>query len=439
MQLSDIVDRLMAYIPRRTTQYSTNVAVVSLSYDDVEKEVTCITTSANTITTGDRVVIRDAKTPYAVNTIFRNGSIAVAFTTNVNQAVDRTIEIAGANESEYNGTHNVTDFPTYDIDSISVTGGVCTITSANHGIVFDTNLQIEITGIRQPQYNRVVPVTGVTTNTLTFALPLNVDNGTVKNGSSMQFKIVPNKYNVAFTISGTPSSPATGTIFIFKKFLEGYNGLKTVTEVVNDTTFKYSLDANFESPAQGTIIASYDFRMTGSASLERAVEHYSTSEGNNPWIYVTIDDEIVSRNRQVQNDADVMIGEGNTYFQTSYQTFNLYLMFSTASTQIDSESNSKNILARVARDFSLKLKPIIYKSVAGYRFDSELTESKYQPCVPTNNGTQETQVGYYIHRYSFMVVGYLLDADYIDSVDTSRLEEMDFDINNTGLNIGINY
>lgn len=431
MQLSDIETRLISTLAKRTDSFSTKVDVSTLTYDDINKECTCTTSSNNTLEVGNSVFISGAKAPYAVNTMFRKGNTAVAFTSNINQAIDRTVEISGANQSDYNGVKTIVDFPVYLIDTITVSSSVATVTTIeNHGIQLDANLQIEISGAKQDKYNRVYTVTSIPAlNQITFDLNFNISDAEEKNGEILQFSIVANKYNVAFEVDNTPITPATGSIFVLKDFQEGFNGIKEVTDVISSSQFKYSLDADFESPAQGTIEAKYDFRITGSATLESSAEHYQTKD-EKPWIYITLDDETTSRSKSVQNDADVMVGNGNTFFETVYQTINLYVFTSTGEQQ-----KNTNVLGRLARDLSLQLKPAIYKAIAGYRFPSELSESTYQPCVPISNGTEAYERGYYIHRYSFMSVGMLYDADYIDNPDVVRLQEMYFNIDNTGLEV----
>lgn len=430
--LEDVIKRLQFALPKYTNEFSQSIDIVSLSKSG--SVVTAETSQQHGLQTNNRVLIKNAKTPYLIETLFRYKTTAIAITQNTNNSLANEVEISGADQVDYNGVKNVVAYPIYEIESIATTGGVATITTKeDHGIVFNSKIQINISGCFQSQYNRVVNITGIpSSNKITFNFNFEIQDATPTIGNVMKFKIEPNKYTISFKVDDNPTTPATGTIYNLVTFNNIYNGLKTITSIPTATSFTYNETTNIESPAQGDIKVKYNFRITSSASLTRAIQFFSNSKQEENWIIITLEDEITSRDPNVKNDADTLKEKTTTGFETTYTTLNLYIFVPSGST-----NDEENINGRFARDFCASLKPAIHKVIAGYTFPNEFSsQDVYSPAVLLNNGTENYNVGFYVHRYSFQIIGRIFDSDYADETDMSRLETIKQDIlNNEGKDV----
>lgn len=439
IQLKDIVKRLQDVLPKYTDSFSTNIPITSLINSG--SIVTATTSQIHNLQTNQCVFITGAKTPYLIQTLFRYNNIAVAITQNYNNALGDTLEIIGANEIDYNGLKEKSLYPEYEIEGITTIGGVATITTIEeHNIIFNSKIEIEISGVKQEQYNKVVKITGVPTNkTITFDLKLIISNAEQSLNKIMKFKIKENHYSIAFKVENNPTTPATGTIYNLISNNQGYNGLKTILSTPTDDSFTYSIDGIPESPAQGTINASYNLRFTAAATIEKGIEFFKTQQEEN-WIIAVATDEITSRDKNISNDADVQLNNGNTGFQNLYTNINFYALV-----PCGINNNNENIQGRYARDFCELLKPIIHKAIAGYKFPIEFSSQEtYTPAILTNSGTEIYTNGIYIHRYSFMITGKVYNSDYCDDSDISRLLNVKLNILNKNLEnietkVDINY
>jgi len=142
------------------------------------------------------VLITDTDYPghhtYAVTSLSRVGSVVTVVTTTTNAlSTGQTVTIAGANPTTYNGAFEVTvtngttftyslTLTTSAVTSITRSLSTATVTQTAHG--YSNGNLITISGAVQPEYNGdfIITVTGLDTYT--------------------------------YTVTGTPASPATGTI-----------------------------------------------------------------------------------------------------------------------------------------------------------------------------------------------------------------------------------
>jgi len=83
--------------------------------------------------------------------------------------------------------------------------------------------------------------------------------------------------------------------------------------------------------------------------------------------------------------------------------------------------------ADLARSY---IKPIL-KSIANYKFDSSLSQQKYQPCLYLGNSPDIYNVATYIHRFDFAITGEITDDDGVNHFnDVVPLLNVDYTVNN---------
>jgi hypothetical protein len=176
MKAADIVTQLRNVIPRYTNLFSDTVAVTSLSYS--AGIVTCVTTTPHGLITGDIVYINGALTPITITSLTQIDNVATAITASNHDFTDNyttTVDIIGATQAAYNGTHTFIHQPNR------------------------RTFEFEVTG------NPVTPATGTHIYTL-----CNYAAG--YNGSHVITRIDDTTFT--YPITSTPESPAQGTITI---------------------------------------------------------------------------------------------------------------------------------------------------------------------------------------------------------------------------------
>lgn len=225
MKALDIINRLKAVVPRHTALFCDELNINSLSFS--AGIVTCNCTSPHNLEVGDEVFIKGALTPITITSITRIGSRATATTASnhdLTRGYQETIALTGANQSEYNGVHNLID--------------------------------------------------------------------------------VPNRRTFVFNVTGTPVTPATGTIKMTEDIKAGYNGLHIVSSIIDSHSFTYAITSSPESPALGSSIKlRKELAITGDVTMERFLESYSKQPTNKFWMVVIMGGSNSSKDRFTLSDA----------------------------------------------------------------------------------------------------------------------------------------
>ena len=206
------------------------------------------------------------------NSITRSGPLATANVDNHGFVTGQTVLIRGATQPEYNGTFTITVLNanqfTYTVSGTPVSpatgtitantrfitrsGATATVTIPSHG--FTNGTYVSISGLTQPEYNGVFAISGATTNT----------------------------FNI--TVSGSPASPATGTLSV-NKLLPMAAGSSVAYSLLNLTGAAYSGTID----SQGTTDSTPAFQGTVSdpaASITvgvGGVYYAATNYGNSTW------------------------------------------------------------------------------------------------------------------------------------------------------------
>lgn len=320
-----------------------------------------------------------------------------------------------------------TDYFSDSVSASSVTRSgstVTVVTSSAHGLT--TGQAVYIRGALSPNpissLTRVGNVaTAITTNshdlTEGYQTTVNISgaNQAEYNGTKTLLS-VPNRTTFTFSVSGSPATPATGTIYLQEDKELEYNGRKIVS-VVDPTTFTYSITATPESPAQGTISVLKGLRVSGAVNPERFFESYTQQSANKLWLIVVANDTLASKERRLQDDATYRSEAGQFFYERLIQNLQILLYIPSSAT----------ISARQERDLAEDIRPAIFKSLLGVKFDSGFTYgSKYQLTFVNDNQLGYFR-GFYVHSFNFEAPYEIYREDTVDPPYSTAWRDFEID------------
>lgn len=416
---SNIVNQIKGVLPQFTDLFTNNVSAVSLTRTG--GDVTVTTGAAHNLAVGKEVLIKGAKTPILIDSLTRVGSTAIALTDTPHTLTinDVEVDIAGADQSEYNGLRPRVDPTIFSIDTITILGTVATVTTNDpHGFIDDSKFEITVSGAFPDAYNITTTLDSIISPTVFTYIVQGADTNAQEDlGKIMQVQQHVNQFSFVFEVDSGAVTPATGTIYQVKEFKEGYNGLKFVDSVVSPTVFTYEISTTPLSPAQGAIAVSNEFRISAVPTFDMADAFYKTLPLKENWIFVAIGDEVLSRNILTVNDSTAQDSEAYSFKQLDIQPFNLFLFI----------PNIGETLNMTAVETAKSLKRALYKTLCGVRFISEIS-TDYTSVVPKFNGLRAITDAYYVHEYEFEATNYIYNIDIVDPVDAGVFRIFDFDV-----------
>jgi hypothetical protein len=112
VRASDIVTQLAVYLPTFADDFTTQFSITSLTRSGTT--VTATTSAAHSLAVGQQINIVGAQTPIAISSISRSGIVATMVTASDHDITENagfSVEIAGANEAEFNGTFELVSVP----------------------------------------------------------------------------------------------------------------------------------------------------------------------------------------------------------------------------------------------------------------------------------------------------------------------------------------
>lgn len=481
MKITDVVNQLKAVIPKYTDDFSTVLSVSSLARSG--STVTATTTTPHglnnykgifatyadliaaypTATTNDfafvtatgtqwvwggaasmswintnsnslsvKVLITGAKTPILLTSLTQiNGYASAICATKHNLTkASETVEISGADQALYNGNHNlVWTPPAFQIESIEIDTdtNIATVkTVEDNGFVANANFEIEISGTAQSAYNRKTTIASIIdSKTFTIADVFGAnEDGTNAFGKLWQVKQILNAYTFIFEVDSAAVSPATGTIYQLYEYQTGYNGYKTILSVPSSTAFTYAIDSAPLSPAQGTIYAKIATNITGSVSLERASDFYTTKNpagSSNKWLIVTLGDRIFSKSNFNSTDAQTYNAEGDIIREMYYQDITVYIFLPCGSA---SDETLYIATADMANDYFAD----VCHALLGFSPPSGLSEARFSRMSPTSSGMVAFTNSYYVYQITFQATNYINEGDAIAPADLSAFRSFEFNV-----------
>lgn len=67
----------------------------------------------------------------------------------------------------------------------------------------------------------------------------------------------------------------------------------------------------------------------------------------------------------------------------------------------------------------------LLKAIANFQFDSDLTDTKYQPAYYTGSSTDDYIKAFYVQRFDFGAITYIQNSDVNQDSNSSLLKEID--------------
>jgi hypothetical protein len=316
------------------------------------------------------------------------------------------------------------------ITSLTRSGAVVTaVTASAHGLV--TGKYVNIVGAQAPVQVASITRVGDIATAIT-SQPHDLTEGwqsTIKitgadqveyNGDALPLLTVPNRTKFTYQVSGTPATPATGTnILLFDGADRGYNGRKQIT-VVDSTTFTYPITTTPLSPAIGSPVVKFNIRISGAATINRAIEAYTAQQSQKLWAYVVLGDTSVSKDRRIYNDANSSFTKGVEFRQREIQKISVYVI--TPSTD--------EIAGRAARDLMEDLRLVFYKAILRFRPASGLTDQTDFLIAFNGHGLVNYEGAYYIHQFEFETISDITAPDTAET-ETVAFRDIDFTLANS--------
>lgn len=260
------------------------------------------------------------------------------------------------------------------ITSITRVDDVATVTtSSNHDFTEDFEQKAEIVGADQSDYN-----------------------------GTQTIVTVANRRTFTFAVSGSPATPATGTMFVLNNII-GYNGRYQITKVDN-TSFTYQITQTPDSPAQGSPVMRSGLRISGAATMQKAVDAYTRMASDELWGFVVLNDVFTSKDRNTRTDATAIMASGDAFRQTIICPFDIFVITPTTG----------SISGRAARDQMEDVAVALFKSLLRSKLETVLTNAQQYSTIFVGHRFVAFADAYYIHQFQFETV---VDLIYEDTID----------------------
>ncbi len=261
-----------------------------------------------------------------------------------------------------------------NVTNLVLSGNIASgITGEDHDLTLGFQDELEIVGAVETEYNGKHPLVSVE-----------------------------NRRNFSYSLIGTPTSPATGTIFLFDGAERGYNGRFDIT-VTSTTEFTYTISTTPISPAFGDIKADGNIRISGGAEIGRLLQAYSKQLQNDSWLFVVRGPGFVTKNRKYDNDATYTPAGGIAYRQQFVKPFDIYWLTSAVG----------QIGGRQASDESEVIEQLLIKALCGVNFQFLFDETCDYFMTSTGERLFEYNGSVYVHEFSFEISGYINQLDIV--------------------------
>jgi hypothetical protein len=268
------------------------------------------------------------------------------------------------------------------INSITRVGSLATaITNSNHDLTRGYQENVTINGAHQTEYNGEHPLIDVL-----------------------------NRKTFVFSVSGTPTTPCTGSPMMIEDIKAGYNGLHTVLSVIDSRTFTYAITSAPESPAQGTIVLRKGLAITGDVTMDRFLYSYSKQPENKFWMVVIMGGASTSKDRFTLSDA--LSTSTVSSVEARLRIIDPFSIFVVA-------PSSDTLTAMTIRDGMGYVLNVINKGILFYRFPTETAIESPLGVSLLGHGMYQYDIARYIHEFRYEFVYDLIRDDGVDDADTS--------------------
>ena len=311
------------------------------------------------------------------------------------------------------------------IVSASQSGGVATIeTSTPHGFVVGSPFVatgivplIPITSFTIINTNQVVVGTALdnglistydflTNKPIDFEIPNLYVQGVVEPEYNGAFPIVdvPNRNRAIYQLPADPTTPPTVSGDLLRYAANGYVGFKTVSSVINTTTFEYLIESNQPETTTNSGTIHTAARISGAVDLTRMEESYTRQGSDQFWLFVSQNESFASKDRNTLNDGLTTIKSSVEYRQRLIDSINVFIFVPT----------SDQLSGRLAIDELEDVKKALFKTLVRFNAPIEYdAQSSFQLFFDSTNTVGYT-TSYLIQQYIF-AANY--DLTYYDTFD----------------------
>lgn len=315
---------------------------------------------------------------------------------------------------------------TLSIASMTGGGGEATITTTtDHGLtsgdvahikgVTEKNLLSSLTSA-----NGIA--TGITSipHDLTQDFQSNIGDGTINISGAVQSEYngdvliidVIDRFTFTYKITGTPTTPATGTIFLNEERSFSYNGLFQILKIT-DTSFGYFLERNTTgAPDITNAIVHIAPRIFVAVDIAKALDQYTVKPINQLALFIVLGATRANRNRENVNDASDSIQTGDSFRQALISTFTCYVISPT----------TEEIGAELTRDVMEDVRFFLFNSLLRKTLETGTAEGQLKDGVTYVSDEFEGYFNaYYVHRFDFETVFDITTDDAIKIPDSIAL------------------
>jgi len=321
----------------------------------------------------------------------------------------------------------------FTVDSASISGATVTIGKTAHGLITGNIISVVGGAFLNPISDIDDSGEGVLMTTANSHDLTGQEAGVYEVYLS---SVTDSSVDGLYTLEGTidrlqflvPTFPDTGlTDVILSEFREvGIDGLYSVT-VINADTFTYELSDDPEVTMDITTDTEikHSFRISGASTIQRCVSAYEQQTAGKLWGFVVLGENAVSKSRAAQSDIDTEQG-GLNYWDAQYLSpFVLYVFSPVAGTTALSE-----------RDDMEDLRPHLFRSLLGARFDSGFKYSEGTSTIPVSDGVNLYQEKFYVHEFSFQQMSSISQVDTYQGSPTRAWNDLHIDFINTATDNG---
>lgn len=290
------------------------------------------------------------------------------------------------------------------ITSVSKSGDDVTVSAVAHGLSLAEDFVasgirtvVVITAITSA--DGIATATCATNHDLTVGYTKNVDVTSAEAAFNGTFALLdaPSSKIFTYRITATPAGDSTGTLKTFHNL--GFNGVRTVSEVIDADSFKYVFEDDNVVAGGGTaMLVMKDPRISGAAEFDRIVDGYTKQTTNGIWGLFVLDSSTTSSDRSIDNDSKNERQFGEDFKLRIIQDISFYVFIPT----------DAQISARQAIDRAQNLVKPIYKALAGYIPTTVFTTAQETIMMPSSHDLQLYNGAFVAYNYSFQSTEFML-------------------------------
>lgn len=212
-----------------------------------------------------------------------------------------------------------------------------------------------------------------------------------------------NRRTIQFSMADAGAVVATGSPVLEngESALRKYDKTYRIESVPSSSSFTVTESHTTMLDPVGTIQARGKPRVSSAASIDRAIQAYTTQNIDKLWVFVVLENVTASKSRDVRSDAIDNLTPSNNYRQQLIQPFSVYVLI----------PSQASIAASEARDLAEDLFRPLCRCLLASRFDSQLYVGPLGAVQFEAHGIFAYNTAVYAHVYSFQQVVDLYEQD----------------------------